>query len=144
MAHQVIVVSKPPAHRRLRRVGEVAGGGAADCAAVCCCCPCAVLNLVVLAVYKVPAGLFRKAMRKRQRRSLAANKKNNVVLLQPQRSSGVDLAEALPVSAGPKVLEDRLEAEGAAEKPEAVALEKEMWARFAGTGFWRSESQRHP
>ena len=44
----------------------MAGGATADCAAVACCCPCGVLNLTVLAVNKVPAGLCRKALRKQR------------------------------------------------------------------------------
>lgn len=148
MTHQVVV----RANRR-RGVGEVAGGAAADCAAVCCCCPCAVLNLVVLAVYKVPRGLVRKAAHKRRRRF----PKNNVVLLQPQRSSSVDVSDIAvgqphmfgsvthsDIVMGPTRLEDILKNDPENEKGEEEVLEKEMWARFAGTGFWRSESQRQP
>ncbi|KAK7312696.1 hypothetical protein VNO77_36766 [Canavalia gladiata] len=112
----------------------MAGGTAAECAAVACC-PCAVLNLVFLALYTVPVGLFKKAAHKRRRRlmksNVVGNKKNDVVIFQPQRSSSVD--------PGPTGLEEYLETEhpAAADKSEDVALEKEMWARFAGTGFWR-------
>lgn len=134
---QVVVQSQPAQNHRRRRAGEMAGGGAAECAAVCCCCPCAVLNFLVLAVYKVPAGLLRKAVRRRPRRLVkngANGKKNDVVLLQPQRSSS---------ATGTTMLEEHLAKDSATEKlPEAVALENDMWARFGGTGFWRSESQR--
>ncbi|KAG2272253.1 hypothetical protein Bca52824_066808 [Brassica carinata] len=34
---------------------EFCGGTTASCAAVCCCCPCGLVNLLVLAIYKVPA-----------------------------------------------------------------------------------------
>ncbi|CAN1770150.1 hypothetical protein LINPERHAP1_LOCUS11523 [Linum perenne] len=50
-----------------KRIGEVAGGAAAECAAVCCCCPCTLMNIVVMAIYKVPACLCRKAKKRRQR-----------------------------------------------------------------------------
>ncbi|KAJ8570594.1 hypothetical protein K7X08_037566 [Anisodus acutangulus] len=49
------------------RFAEVAGGTTAECTAVACCCPCGIVNLLVLAVYKVPAGLCRKALRKNRR-----------------------------------------------------------------------------
>ncbi|TKY66997.1 hypothetical protein E2542_SST09888 [Spatholobus suberectus] len=130
MAHQVIVRGQPSRRHKRRGVGEVAGGAAADCAAVCCCCPCAVLNLVVLAVYRVPAGLVKKAAHKRRRRRLP---KNDVVLLQRQRSSSVDASD---IAVGPTRLEEFLkkEPEEEKEKIEDEGLEKEMWARFAEPG----------
>jgi len=124
----------------------MAGGAAAECTAVCCCCPCAVLNFIVLAVYRVPAGLFRKALHRRRRRLMkngVSVKKNDVVLLQPQGSSSVDGNSDFRVDS--LSLEERFEKDRSAdEKSEEVTLEKEMWARFAGTGFWRSDSQRQP
>ncbi|KAL8519951.1 hypothetical protein ACS0TY_010763 [Phlomoides rotata] len=56
----------------VRRVSmaEVAGGTSADCTAVCCCCPCRLVNLFVLAVYKVPAGLCQKALRSKRHHRL--------------------------------------------------------------------------
>ncbi|XP_027347578.1 uncharacterized protein LOC113858964 [Abrus precatorius] len=138
MTRQVVVVSQPAHSHRRRGVGEMTGAAAAECAAVCCCCPCTVLNLVVLAVYTVPKGLFRKAMDKRRRRLISNSKKNEVVLLQRQRSSST-VSTDIPSEEAYFATEP-----AAAEKLESVALEKEMWARFAGTGFWRSESQRQP
>lgn len=131
-----------------RGVGETAGSAAAECAAVCCCCPCTVVHVVVLAVYSVPIALFRKAVHRRRRRLMKNNnvnvKKNNVnndvVLLQSQRSSSF-CGNDMKIDS----LEEHFVKERAAEeKSEEVALEKEMWARFAGTGFWRSDSQRQP
>ncbi|PNX78539.1 hypothetical protein L195_g034517 [Trifolium pratense] len=140
-----VLIPPSPTPRKRRGVGEMAGGAAAECTAVCCCCPCAVLNVVVLAVYSLPAGLFRKAVYRRRRRRLMKNdakvKKTDVVFLQSQRSSVVDndfRVDSLP-------LDERFKKDRSAEeKLEDVALEKEMWARFAGTGFWRSDSQRQP
>ncbi|KAK3040185.1 hypothetical protein RJ639_028435 [Escallonia herrerae] len=104
--------------RNRNQIGEVAGGAAAECAAVCCCCPCAVVNLLVLAVYRVPVGLCRKAWR-RKKRMVAREKKN---------------------SAAPKRYESDREIGGA----EADDLEEEegTWDRFYGAGFWRSPSDR--
>nr|GMD03079.1 uncharacterized protein LOC109191620 [Ipomoea batatas] len=53
-----------------RPVGEFAGGTAAGCAMVCCCCPCAVLDFLVFAFYRVPVGLCRKAWRRRKQKQL--------------------------------------------------------------------------
>ncbi|GLT96337.1 hypothetical protein SLE2022_139650 [Rubroshorea leprosula] len=53
------------------RFAEVCGGTVAECTAVCCCCPCGIVELLMLAIYKVPAGLCRRALRyKRQQRLL--------------------------------------------------------------------------
>ena len=60
-------------HAERRKVGEVAGGAAAECAAVWCCGPCAVVNLVVLAVYRVPAAVCKKACVMEQRRKEELN-----------------------------------------------------------------------
>ncbi|GAB2272601.1 hypothetical protein Dimus_007423 [Dionaea muscipula] len=99
MTRNPIIIRSPPSmHRRQpllsthkssstgsQRFAEVAGGTAAECAAVCCCCPCGIVDLLVLAVYKVPAGLCRKALRSRRRRRLI--KKGSVPLPLPLPSS---------------------------------------------------------
>ncbi|KAE8715287.1 protein MKS1-like [Hibiscus syriacus] len=56
----------PPQGKTNAQFGEVCGGTTADVAAVCCCCPCGLANLVVLAICKVPAGLYRKAQRQKR------------------------------------------------------------------------------
>ncbi|GFQ07771.1 hypothetical protein PHJA_002921100, partial [Phtheirospermum japonicum] len=55
---------------RNSRFAEVAGGTAAECAAVCCCCPCGLVDLLVLAVYKLPAGLCPEGAEKKRPRRL--------------------------------------------------------------------------
>ncbi|KAL4576846.1 hypothetical protein LXL04_012946 [Taraxacum kok-saghyz] len=70
--------------RGSHRLAEVAGGTTAECAAVVCCFPCTVVHFLVLAVYKVPAGLCRKALRKKRRRRL----KKKGVLIQSTRGGG--------------------------------------------------------
>ncbi|KAF8398008.1 hypothetical protein HHK36_016934 [Tetracentron sinense] len=113
------------------RFGEVAGGTAAECAAICCCCPCGLMNLLVLAVYKLPAGLCRKALKKKRRKQ--AKKRG---LLPPKRrcTCGCDETEIQihPVSVD----------ESDTSEKEVQEMEKEMWERFCSTGFWRSPSQR--
>ncbi|CAJ1979075.1 unnamed protein product [Sphenostylis stenocarpa] len=139
MVHQVIVPPQPVNDRRRRGVGEVAGGGAAECAAVCCCFPCVVVHLAVLAVYKVPKGLVLKAARKRRRRLLKNKNKENsdIVVWHPRRPSSVDAVGSTRLEEFLKQFPDEMD-------EEEEGLEKEMWARFTGTGFWRSESQRQP
>ncbi|KAK4272652.1 hypothetical protein QN277_021174 [Acacia crassicarpa] len=113
-------------------VGEVIGGTTAECAAICCCVPCAVANLLVLAIYKVPAGLCRRALRKRRKQIFAPRRR--------RCSCGCDDVEN---QIHPNCILDvsSLEASREVDK-ELQRLEKEMWERFYGTGFWRSESQR--
>ncbi|KAL6575123.1 hypothetical protein OROMI_012408 [Orobanche minor] len=122
--------------RRTVRVAEVAGGTVAECAAVCCCCPCGLVNLLVLVVYKVPAGLCRKALRRKRHRKLMKEG-----LLPPRIKCGCDEKELQvhPVKS-PLALVTALET--TSDNKEIVELEKKMWDQFYSAGFWRSPSQR--
>lgn len=143
-------------HPSNNRFAEVAGGTTAECAAVCCCCPFAFMNLLVLAVYGVPAGLFRKAMRKRRRRRLLKKgllfQGGDVAdgdLSSHDRSSydggellihhaiRYDVAELLIDSPAERFMMKPMEFDS-----DVIELENEMWDKFYGTGFWRSISQR--
>lgn len=123
------------------RLGEVVGGTAAECAAVCCCCPCGLMHLLVLAFYKVPAALCRRAIRNKRRAQLM--KKG----LLPQRlrrrcSCGCDDSE-IPIHSMCVDHFSEMKSQNSEEvEKEAVELEKEMWDMFYGTGFWRSPSTR--
>ena len=142
---------------------EFCGGTTASCAAVCCCCPCGLVNLLVLAVYKVPRGICRRALRIRRRKQLVKSRvfpplpadgkqrvfQNSEFAVHPVDSNDVsdedddddflDLKYFGKPAAGGVTMED----EETDEDDEAVmALEKEMWNRFYGAGFWRSPSQR--
>ncbi|GJN23901.1 hypothetical protein PR202_gb11593 [Eleusine coracana subsp. coracana] len=120
-----------------RGCGEVAGGTAAGCAAVCCCFPCVMVEVVVLATVRAPAALCRRAARARRiggrRRSASAGQAAEMYeLLVDDGSVGTDAAE------------DVAAALAAVAKPateDSAELEKEVWARFYGAGFWRSPSQ---
>lgn len=114
------------------RLAEVAGGTVAECAAVCCCCPCGLANLLVLAVYKLPAGLCRKALRRKRRRRMIKNG-----LLPPRKYSCDDKELQILAMSGPVAMTNALEL-----NEDAAELEKEMWEKFYGAGFWRSPSQR--
>lgn len=132
------------------RLAEVAGGTTAECAAVVCCFPCTVVNFLVLAVYKVPAGLCRKALRKKRRRRLL--KKGMLIPASTRGGGGGGVSE---MNGGHRISIDGTEfslhpavAAVAAERfmmnsdEDFIELEKEMWEKFYGTGFWRSLSQR--
>ncbi|PRQ32687.1 hypothetical protein RchiOBHm_Chr5g0049201 [Rosa chinensis] len=128
------LLESPPTMKR--RVGEVAGGAAAECAAVCCCCPCSMMNLLVLAFYKLPRGLCRKASAKIKKKRRC--KKG--LLPRPRPTGDGDFKTT--VSGGvhdddcDKKKNDDAESDGA-------AFEKEMWDRFYGNGFWRSASSNN-
>uniref|UniRef100_A0A2N9H541 Uncharacterized protein n=1 Tax=Fagus sylvatica TaxID=28930 RepID=A0A2N9H541_FAGSY len=130
-----------------RRVGEVAGGTAAECAAICCCCPCSLMNLLILALYKLPAGLCRKACNNRKRRRLVKIKKNKACLLQQTQTnvhnplcvSGFGPTHMDLVAEMKKTDDHDHDHDGGTE---AVDLEKEMRDRFFAGGFWRSSSRR--
>lgn len=115
---------------RQPRCGEVAGGTAAGCAAVCCCFPCAVVEVVVLATVRAPAALCRRAVRaRRRRRSASAGQAAEMYELLVDDGGVAEPGEAAAVWPAMPPAE------------EAGELEKEVWARFYGAGFWRSPSQ---
>ncbi|CAN8259715.1 unnamed protein product [Cochlearia groenlandica] len=151
---------------------EFCGGTTASCAAVWCCCPCGLVNLFVLAVYKVPRGICRRAIRHRRRKHLVKNGmlpplpsdgkiermqrvfQNSEFAIHPLDSNDVsddddddedflDLkytgkSKSAAAASGLTTTDEETD-----EDDEAVlALEKEMWNRFYGAGFWRSPSQR--
>ncbi|XP_031092726.1 uncharacterized protein LOC115997321 [Ipomoea triloba] len=124
--------SSGPEGVRRARFAEVAGGTTADIAAVCCCCPCGLVNLVVLAVYKLPAGICRKAIRSKRRRRLMKSGDWPV-----RHCSCADSELQIHTITSPSAVAAALESD-----KEVVELEKEMWDRFYGAGFWRSPSQR--
>ncbi|KAK5845610.1 uncharacterized protein LOC108482665 [Gossypium arboreum] len=132
--------SRNSSSRKSAKFGELCGGTAAECAAVCCCCPCGIANLLVLVVYKVPAGLCRRALRQKRRKKL--QKKG---LFQPRNYGSRYGCEERELRNHPMVCAKELmvEMEVSEEADKALfQLEEEMWERFHGTGFWRSPSQR--
>ncbi|GAV78595.1 hypothetical protein CFOL_v3_22060, partial [Cephalotus follicularis] len=126
--------------KKSRKLGEVIGGTAAECAAVCCCCPCTVMNLLVLAIYKVPAGLCRNAWRRRKRKKRQRLTKKRGLLMQRPTTSDGSVG-----STGEELLEKEMkemDSDDDKGKSGADDLENEMWGRFFGAGFWRSPSHR--
>ncbi|KAK4783404.1 hypothetical protein SAY86_007778 [Trapa natans] len=114
------------------RLGEVAGGATAECVAVCCCCPCVVADLLVLAVYRLPAGLCRRALRKRRQRRMSKQIKGG-----GRCSCRCEENEARTRSMvrAEELLESKMKMEWSREMEE---LEAEMLKNFYNSGFWRS------
>ncbi|XP_041997077.1 uncharacterized protein LOC121747148 [Salvia splendens] len=132
---QPLLEAYAPQDRLTARLAEVVGGTTAECAAVCCCCPCGLVNLLVLAVCKVPAGLCRKALGRKRRRRLM--------------KMGLRPAAAAKCTCDEKDFEIRPVLvpapdlfESGPESMEVIELDKEMFARFYAGGFWRSSSAR--
>ncbi|CAH8263843.1 unnamed protein product [Arabidopsis lyrata] len=123
-----------------RKVGEVAGGAAAECAAVWCCCPCAVVNLVVLAVYKVPAAVCKKAWRRSKRRRFTRKRHGLLASATAEGSESTVHARLNGEDLTAEIVFEDCQVNG--ELNDVVRLENEMLDRFYGAGFWRSPSQR--
>ncbi|PKA45807.1 hypothetical protein AXF42_Ash018358 [Apostasia shenzhenica] len=134
------------------RFAEFAGGKTAECAAICCCFPFGIANLIVLAVVKLPAGLFRQALRKR---ILVRRGKKKAKLLGSGSSSdsGGSSGSSKRGSSSEGEIDEVSEMSGSvfmvfgdmwperSPSAEVIELEKEMWSKFYGSGFWRSPSQ---
>ncbi|XP_004494918.1 uncharacterized protein [Cicer arietinum] len=156
MSNKIVLRQAASAHRRqpLLQVqssktgssfGEVVGATTAECVAVCCCFPCGLANFLVLAIYKVPTGLCRRILRKRQRRRIIKEG-----LLPPKRRNcscgcceDVNGPRIHPMCANDDSDIKRVySSESVVKDKDAIALEKEMWERFDSAGFWRSSSRR--
>ncbi|KAK9078571.1 hypothetical protein SSX86_002628 [Deinandra increscens subsp. villosa] len=165
MTRQQIVFHRSPMERRQflldsderssrggHRLAEVAGGTTAECAAVVCCFPCTVVNILVLAVYKVPAGLYRKVLKKKRRRRILKSGGGDVHRTGHRFSVDRTDFSIRPVERLDRFSVDRTEflvhpverlvVKSMAVDEEFMELENEMWETFYGTGFWRSLSQR--
>ncbi|KAI3706586.1 hypothetical protein L6452_24426 [Arctium lappa] len=118
--------------RRKKHMAEVVGGTAAEMAAVGCCVPCAVVDFVVLTMYKVPAGICRNAMRKKSPPNLVLKRNDSVSSMGSLDDSELSMHPAVIAAAErfmrPEVDKDMME------------LENEMWDKFSESGFWRSPS----
>ncbi|CAL0310559.1 unnamed protein product [Lupinus luteus] len=123
--------------------GEVVGGTAAECVAVCCCFPCGLANFIILAIYKVPAGLCRQMLKKRRRKRLVKEGKFPPI---KRRHCSCGCCEFNGLRIHPMCANDESDIKSIhsvePDDKDAIALEKEMWDKFYGTGFWRSSSRR--
>ncbi|KAF8037562.1 hypothetical protein BT93_B0443 [Corymbia citriodora subsp. variegata] len=57
------------------RCRSCTAGVVADCVAVCCCCPCAVVNLLALALVRVPYMVGRRCLARRKGEAKAKKKR---------------------------------------------------------------------
>ncbi|KAG2272254.1 hypothetical protein Bca52824_066809 [Brassica carinata] len=113
---------------------EFCGGTTASCAAVCCCCPCGLVNLLVLADPSAASD----------QREVFQNSEFAIHPVDSNDVSDEDDDDFLDLKYFGKSAAAGLATDYETdEDDEAVlALEKEMWNRFYGAGFWRSPSQR--
>lgn len=129
--------SSPRAHHSYRRFNEVAGGTTADIAAVACA-PLGIADLLLLAVYKVPAGLCRKAIRQKRRRRLM--KKGSLALPLVGHDQMCEYGYSDGMESDFQTGDPVIMAEAMEKDNDMMQLEKEMWDKFHGAGFWRSNS----
>ncbi|XAR60224.1 hypothetical protein NMG60_11033498 [Bertholletia excelsa] len=134
MRRQSLLEPSTPMAPEKRGPGEVAGGATAECVAVVCCCPCTVVNMVILALYKVPTGLCRKAWKKRKNHRLQKKKS----ALQPTlwrshsfNESDIDRDERI---------HNLLTNDNGSPSATTVDSEPEMLGQIYGGGFWRCPS----
>ncbi|XP_010452563.1 PREDICTED: uncharacterized protein LOC104734646 [Camelina sativa] len=115
---------------------ECCGGTTASFAALCLCAPCSVVNLFVLAFYKVPRGICRRIMRRRKSAKKELSESGGDC---DQRKLGKVGSSHFAVH--PLESKDNDEEDGLDDDEAVIALEKEMWNRFHSGGFWRSLSR---
>ncbi|CAN6465118.1 unnamed protein product [Victoria cruziana] len=130
---QPLLKKEPPA---CAHFPEVAGGTTAECVAVCCCCPCGLVNLLVLAMVRLPLGLCRKALKKKKRRRISGKKRPG--MLQERKREEPVLSQVHPeppVPAAPVALPEQL------PKTDVSMMDDEAWVKLY-TGFWRNPSER--
>ncbi|KAL4285236.1 hypothetical protein GQ457_16G007740 [Hibiscus cannabinus] len=116
--------SPPKMERKGRNYGAMVGGSAAECTAVACCVPLTVMDMLFLGLYKVPAGLCKKACtrKKRHHRDLG---------LHPASPPMEDLHAEL----------DRIMKLNQCGDSEDEGSDGMAESRFPGTGFWREPSE---
>ncbi|XP_047309580.1 uncharacterized protein LOC124912999 [Impatiens glandulifera] len=117
-----------------KRLSEVAGTTAAECTAVWCCVPCTILDVVVMTVYKIPAGICRKTMNTKRRKRLLKDGGGTPTLGRYYSDGCIDFEIGFVDGEPMKSFES---------DKDIVELEDEMWNQFYGAGFWRSPSQRN-
>ncbi|RZB86328.1 hypothetical protein D0Y65_026399 [Glycine soja] len=147
---QPLLLQQSESYRKAgtRVMGEAVGGTAA----VCCCFSFGLANIMYLAMYKVPAMLCQKALRRKRRSRrlllLQTREEAAAVPSRPRCTCGccddiISAGRVYPLCSNDGGDVAVLRSRSSVEKDkEVVELEKEMWERFYGSGFWRSPSQR--
>ncbi|PNX89690.1 hypothetical protein L195_g045812 [Trifolium pratense] len=143
---QALLQSKSSA-KASTHLGEAVGGTAA----VCCCCPFALANVVYLTIYKVPATICQRVLKKSKQRRHRRVKSAGDVMYPAKRRCTCGCCDEVGVLVHPTCSDDEMDLDGGVksesvgveEDKDVMELEKEMWETFYGTGFWRSSSQRN-
>ncbi|XP_039000402.1 uncharacterized protein LOC120126218 [Hibiscus syriacus] len=114
--------------------GEVCRRATAECAVICCCFPLETAKVLVLAIYKIPAGICSRAISKVQQRKL--RKKGSVEPCNRKGGCGCGCDDDRDFQ-----IQTVERVDSSEESQKAVKeLEKEMLKKFYGSGFWRSPS----
>ncbi|XP_043725756.1 uncharacterized protein LOC122672330 [Telopea speciosissima] len=142
MTRQIVLPRQAQVTNQKMRFAEIVGETTADCAAVCCCMPCGLVKLLVLTMYKWPAGLCRKALKHMKKKKEQQRLKNRLLSQKQRCTCGCNETElqALPVSVDLLPLDNSDKDDQTAK--EFLELDKEMWDQFYNAGFWRSPSNR--
>ncbi|ESW17758.1 hypothetical protein PHAVU_007G265700 [Phaseolus vulgaris] len=133
------------------RMGEAVGGTAA----VCCCFSFGLANMVYLAMYKLPASLYQKMLRRKRQRRLQSKKEGLEAAADADAAAShvrrctcgccddiMGAGRVYPLCSDDGVDVAAVRRLSEAEKdPELLELEKKMWEMFYESGFWRSPSQ---
>lgn len=125
---------QPPAGGRC---GEIVGAKTAECAAICCCCPLAAIDLLLFAFVKLPAGMWKKAVRKNRKRGEARRLRVMAEVENKKKADGLG-------GGGEKGCGGDVDVQEGVRMPAAkvMAREEEMWGQFHCDGFWRSAASQ--
>ncbi|XP_073131431.1 uncharacterized protein [Henckelia pumila] len=93
------------------------------------------IHLVILALYRLPTGLCKKAWRRRKRHALLKNKK--------KRMNSMEKENQRKDNSFGFYTYDSDGDEESTDQSDAVEWDSEVWDHFYGYGFWRSASQRN-
>ncbi|KAE8674914.1 hypothetical protein F3Y22_tig00111708pilonHSYRG00239 [Hibiscus syriacus] len=116
--------SQPTTARKGRNYGGMVGSYAAECTAVACCFPLAMVDMLFLGLYRVPAGLCKKAIGKKKR-----NRQN------------LGLHPTTPVEDLDRMVKGKLSGENEVDRSkETVDPEEKLMEELPRTGFWREPS----
>ncbi|KAM3264813.1 hypothetical protein P3L10_001807 [Capsicum annuum] len=132
----------PPPMTAYKRKSEVAGRTAAECVTVCCCIPCAMMNFLVLVVYKIPTGLCQKLLRKNKQKRLLKNESKcgySGAAVEHGKESKNFIIHGGDGGSG-DCIDGRGDGRGGGKT--AAESKMEMWGRFYEGGFWRNSSEK--
>ncbi|GMI97316.1 hypothetical protein like AT2G27180 [Hibiscus trionum] len=119
--------SPPKTARKGRNYGGMVGGSAAECTAVACCVPLTVMDMLFLGLYKVPAGLCKKACTRKKRHH---DNHGFHPTPPPMEDLHIELDRMMKGNQS-----------GDTDNEDDGFREERLLSRFPGTGFWREPSE---